>query len=119
LRKTDDTIAMGERLRRLRLLRGLPQHKIGDALGVSFQAVQKWETGENRLSAEHIASLAKFFGVSVGYFFFDDAPADAAATTAAELSARALVLAGRIDRLAPHHKHAVGCVIDALSGEAL
>ncbi len=62
-------VHVGRRLRQARLLAGLSQEELGDGIGVSFQAVQKYEHGENRLSASRLYRAAKLLGRSVAFFF--------------------------------------------------
>ena len=64
-------VHVGGRLRQARLLAGLSQEELGSGIGVSFQAVQKYEHGENRLSASRLFRAAKLLGRPVS-FFFDD-----------------------------------------------
>lgn len=64
-------VHVGRRLRQARLLAGLSQEELGEGIGVSFQAVQKYEHGENRLSASRLFRAAKLLARSVS-FFFDD-----------------------------------------------
>src|SRR5262249_7458061 len=66
-------LSVGARLRQARLLAGASQEDVGAAIGVSFQAVQKYENGENRLSAGRLAAAAKFLSVPMSFFFQDDA----------------------------------------------
>jgi transcriptional regulator with XRE-family HTH domain len=61
----------GARLREARRLRGYSQVEIGEALGVSFQAVQKYESGENRISAGRLVQLAAFLQVPLAFFAQD------------------------------------------------
>jgi len=75
-------LSVGARLRQARLLAGASQEDVGAAIGVSFQAVQKYENGENRLSAGRLAAAAKFLGVPMSFFFQDDANPAAATDTA-------------------------------------
>jgi transcriptional regulator with XRE-family HTH domain len=75
-------LSVGSRLRQARLLAGASQEEVGVAIGVSFQAVQKYENGENRLSAGRLASAAKFLGVPMSFFFQDDADPAGATDTA-------------------------------------
>lgn len=56
-------------LRARRLEREMSQDALGKALGVSFQQVQKYENGRNRLSASALYLAAKALGVDVGFFF--------------------------------------------------
>lgn len=57
--------------------------KIGTAIGVTFQAVQKYENGETRISAGRLAAAAKFLGVPMTFFFQDDTEPQTATETAA------------------------------------
>jgi transcriptional regulator with XRE-family HTH domain len=65
---------VGGRVRVRRLMLGLSQGKIADALGLTFQQVQKYEKGTNRISASRLHQLASILQVPIP-FFFDDAPA--------------------------------------------
>jgi transcriptional regulator with XRE-family HTH domain len=60
---------VGQRLREARLLAGLSQSELGGRVGVTFQAVQKYESGENRLSASRLLAAAKLLGKPVSFFF--------------------------------------------------
>ncbi|MCA0421322.1 helix-turn-helix domain-containing protein [Bosea beijingensis] len=80
---------VGSRVRMRRMLAGVSQEKLGEALGLTFQQVQKYEKGSNRISASRLQQIAKMLDVPVA-FFFDGAPtgdmpesgfADSAATT--------------------------------------
>ncbi len=68
---------VGNRIRVRRTLMGMGQVKLGEALGVSFQQVQKYESGANRASAGRLFQFAKIFNVPVSYFF-ENVPADSA-----------------------------------------
>ena len=62
-------VAIGARIRNLRLRHKLPQTALGEQLSVTFQQIQKYEKGSNRVSAGNLAQLAKFFGVPVQAFY--------------------------------------------------
>jgi transcriptional regulator with XRE-family HTH domain len=62
-------IAVGARLREARQFAGATQEELARALGISGQAVQKYEIGENRLSAGRLVAAAGFLGVPMAYFF--------------------------------------------------
>ena len=62
---------VGRRLREARLLAGLSQSQLGARIGVTFQAVQKYESGENRLSASRLLAVAEFLRQPVSFFFGD------------------------------------------------
>ena len=78
-------IHVGSRVRFRRMLLGMSQEKLGERLGLTFQQVQKYEKGINRIGASRLFDLAQVLGVSV-QFFYDNAPlpeARALATVAA------------------------------------
>ena len=60
---------VGKRLRQRREMRGLPQKELARALGISFQQVQKYESGANRISASKLWELCCVLDVEPGYFF--------------------------------------------------
>lgn len=60
---------VGGRLRQRRLLVGMTQEKLADAVGVSFQMVQKYEKGACRVGASRLLQISKALGVPVAYFF--------------------------------------------------
>ena len=62
-------VHVGKRLRQARLLAGLSQEELGAGIGVSFQAVQKYEQGENRLSASRLFRAARLLDRPVAFFF--------------------------------------------------
>jgi transcriptional regulator with XRE-family HTH domain len=63
----------GEKLRARRLMMKLSQAALGDAIGVTFQQIQKYEKGSNRISAAVLLLMARFFKVDISYFF-EEAP---------------------------------------------
>ncbi|MBN9440538.1 helix-turn-helix transcriptional regulator [Bosea sp. (in: a-proteobacteria)] len=64
---------VGSRVRMRRMLAGVSQEKLGEALGLTFQQVQKYEKGANRISASRLQQIAKMLDVPVS-FFFEGAP---------------------------------------------
>lgn len=76
---------VGRRLRMRRLLLGMSQERLGELLGLTFQQIQKYERGTNRLGASRLFEAAVVLDVDVGFFFADiDAPAAPAAAGLAE-----------------------------------
>lgn len=69
-------VHVGGRLRLRRMLLGLSQEKLGEGLGLTFQQVQKYEKGMNRIGASRLFELARILDVNVGYFFEDLTPVD-------------------------------------------
>jgi transcriptional regulator with XRE-family HTH domain len=64
---------VGSRLRMRRMMLGMSQEKLGEAFGLTFQQVQKYEKGMNRISASRLQQAAQILDVSVP-FFFEGAP---------------------------------------------
>lgn len=60
---------VGLRLRQLRTLMGLSQEKLAANLGLTFQQVQKYERGSNRIGASRLYDLSRILSVPVSYFF--------------------------------------------------
>lgn len=59
-----------------RLLLGMNQETLANALGLTFQQVQKYEGGANRVSASRLSAMADILGVPISYFFGDLRPDD-------------------------------------------
>ena len=64
---------VGGRVRLRRMMLGMSQEKLAEQLGLTFQQVQKYEKGVNRVAASRLFELAKVLGVGV-QFFYEDAP---------------------------------------------
>ncbi len=73
-------VHVGGRLRIRRTLLGLSQTALGEALGLTFQQVQKYERGANRMGSSRLYDLARVLDVPIEYFF-DDMPAAVAASS--------------------------------------
>ncbi len=79
---------VGNRVRLRRMLVGMSQEKLGEMLGLTFQQVQKYEKGVNRIGAGRLYQVANILGVPISYFYEDvseqepegDAPANDYAT---------------------------------------
>ncbi len=79
-------VHVGARIRVQRIMRGLTQSDLAGRVGISFQSVQKYERGENRVSASRLHEFAQALGVGEQYFFDGLAP-DGATARATALSA--------------------------------
>ena len=87
-------IHVGQRLRQRRWMLGLTQQQLAERVGIRFQQIQKYETGENRMSASRLWDIAAALNVPIAHFYDglggpavpdgegsgDDADADGAAT---------------------------------------
>ncbi|HEY3779352.1 MAG TPA: helix-turn-helix transcriptional regulator [Rhizomicrobium sp.] len=93
---------VGNRVRLRRMLVGMSQEKLGELLGLTFQQVQKYEKGVNRIGAGRLYQVASILGVPIGYFYED-------------------VLSGQeTDGAVPANDHAAPPVMEFLSsGEGL
>ena len=60
---------VGRRIRAQRLVRGLSQTDLGKSLGITFQQVQKYEKGANRVGAGRLTRIAEVLNVPVSFFF--------------------------------------------------
>lgn len=88
---------LGQRLRRRRWMLGLTQSQLGDRVGIKFQQVQKYETGQNRISASRLWDLANAVEAPISYFYdglsgpaaMADADADGQADAPSEAEADA------------------------------
>ena len=72
---------VGARVRMRRLMLGMTQEKLGDALGLTFQQVQKYEKGANRIGAGRLQQLSAILQAPVAFFFDGMRPATAVVTT--------------------------------------
>ena len=70
-------VHVGNRIRIRRMLIGMSQEKLGEQLGLTFQQVQKYEKGSNRVSASRLYQMARILNVPDQYFF-EDLPPEAA-----------------------------------------
>lgn len=69
-------VHVGSRIRLRRMTLGISQEKLGDNLGISFQQIQKYEKGTNRVGASRLQAIARTLDVAVS-FFFEDGPGEA------------------------------------------
>ncbi len=81
-------VHVGQRLRQRRVAVGLTQDRLAKSVGITFQQVQKYERGTNRIVASRLYELAKVLQVSVEYFF-EGLPPKAAAPSAGQREAPA------------------------------
>ncbi len=79
-------VHVGSRVRLRRTLLGMSQEKLGDAIGLTFQQVQKYERGANRVGASRLYDLSRVLDVPVSFFFEElgDASPPSGASEAAE-----------------------------------
>lgn len=88
-------VHVGNRVRLRRTLLGLSQEKLGESLGLTFQQVQKYERGANRIGASRLFDLSRVLDVPVAYFFDD------MANEVADYSPRQIAFAGMAEEPEP------------------
>ena len=64
-------VHVGQRIRLRRTLLGMSQEKLGEAIGLTFQQVQKYERGANRVGSSRLFDLGRVLDVTISYFFED------------------------------------------------
>ena len=69
---TVEDVAIGLRLRNARLQKNLSQSKIGELLGITYQQIQRYESGESKITATSLARIATFLDIPVAYFYCKD-----------------------------------------------
>ena len=66
-------VHVGSRVRLRRTMIGMSQEKLGEALGITFQQIQKYEKGANRIGASRLQQISSVLNTPIS-FFFEDAP---------------------------------------------
>ncbi|MYM56720.1 helix-turn-helix domain-containing protein [Thalassovita mangrovi] len=108
-------VHVGKKLKNLRVLRGLTQTDVAKGLNISFQQVQKYELGRNRISASKLFEIANILNVPPAYFFEGlDQNADASTPVIDEETARIASIFSKIkdERL----KAQIRSFVDAVAG---
>jgi transcriptional regulator with XRE-family HTH domain len=115
---------IGARLRTRRIQIGLSQGKLGEALGITFQQVQKYEKGANRMGASRLQQAAIALGVPVSHFYDDtpgdrpDGAPDPAPSTTDGLSPDEAALVAAFRRVSdPKLRRRVQQLVEAMGGE--
>ena len=80
-------VHVGDRLRTRRTLLGLSQTTLAEAIGLTFQQLQKYEKGSNRISASRLYDLSQILDIDISYFF-DDMGGTTAKASPAQISQR-------------------------------
>jgi transcriptional regulator with XRE-family HTH domain len=82
----------GARLRMRRMMVGMSQEKLAAAVGITFQQIQKYEKGANRIAASRLQQIARILQVPPAFFFDEAGPSDAPSAGFAEPDAGAYVV---------------------------
>lgn len=78
-------IHVGSRIRLRRTMLGMSQEKLGESLGITFQQIQKYEKGTNRVGASRLQNISSILNVPVS-FFFEDAPGESSSSGSSGLA---------------------------------
>jgi transcriptional regulator with XRE-family HTH domain len=110
-------IIVGGNIRALRAKRRISQLELGEALGLTFQQIQKYEKGTNRVSASKLHQIAVFLGVDIAALFEGANATEGSARPG--ISAEAYELAVHYDRLrSSAGKEALKTILTLMSGKA-
>jgi transcriptional regulator with XRE-family HTH domain len=86
---------IGQRLKELRIVRGLSQAELGERVSITFQQIQKYEKGSNRVSCSRLYQFARILDVPPAYFFGDLPTASVESTLTQDEQARRTYAASR------------------------
>jgi len=116
-RRVDEFV--GEQIRRRRTMLGLTQDQLAQALGISYQQVQKYETGTNRVSAGRLYDISRVLDSGVGVFFDGIEPDRESPDEAADRGNRATIELVRNFQaiMDPQVRRAVSSLVKSLSGQ--
>lgn len=110
---------VGARIRLRRKMLGVSQERLAEQLGLTFQQVQKYERGANRVSASKLHAIGAALGAHVSWFFEGLAgPEPGAANEPTPVSIEALDLGRRFDQLPAYQRRAVSDLMTALAAGA-
>jgi transcriptional regulator with XRE-family HTH domain len=108
-------VTVGRNVRRIRNLLGMSQETLAEKLGLTFQQVQKYEKGTNRISASKLVAVSQALDCSISQLFAD---VDASTNTVPVpiVSVAALKLAGQFDKISsPSQRDAVAKLVASLA----
>jgi len=109
-------VHVGARVKSRRLLLKISQETLANDLGITFQQVQKYESGDNRISASRLYEIAKCLKVDAGHFF---AELESTAGSAAEDPMNdeiAVMVVTKFNKLSENQRNVVLDVLDAMRG---
>lgn len=107
-------VHVGKRIRQMRVTSGMSQTELADQLGLTFQQLQKYESGANRCSASRLWDIAQALDQEISWFFVGLRETDPAVIDRRETRRGVLELARRINRCSPPVRKAVAALLDYL-----
>lgn len=112
-----EDLIIGANLRRIRQARGLSQEKLGEALDITFQQIQKYEKGTNRISGSRMVQLSRTLQCEIGDFF-SGLTSDHTSAPLPLFSKAALEVATLVETLPARQRVAFRNLIASLTGQA-
>lgn len=107
-------VHVGQRVRERRILLGMSQQNLGIAIGITFQQIQKYEKGTNRIGCSRLFDLAEAQNVPIAYFF-EGYTREGGSDENVGLDTRTLRLAGYFDGLPESHKDSIFDLVKSLA----
>jgi transcriptional regulator with XRE-family HTH domain len=112
-RNTAADVIFGHRLRQIRLQRGMTQVQLGEALGFSYQQVQKYESGVNAIASSHIKRLCETLRITPDQLY----EIDPETQELAKLSPYTIHMAQKINQLSANQRRAVTMLLKSFGVE--
>ena len=109
-------VHVGKKIKQMRAMRRLSQTDVAQKLNLSFQQIQKYEIGSNRVAASRLYELSKIFGVPTSYFF-EGLPEEESANDNQSLDSKILDAVTSIDD--DHVKTRIATFIEDVAGVAV
>lgn len=112
-----EDMIIGANLRRIRMSRALSQEKLGEAVNVTFQQIQKYEKGTNRIGGSRMVQLARVLDCPVESFFAGLTD-EQESTPLPLFSKAAMEVAALVEQLPPRQRLAIRNLVTSLTGQA-
>lgn len=113
----DDDLSIAVNIRRMRIELGISQEKLAEACGITFQQIQKYENGTNRVSGSRMVQIAKCFGVPVAAILHGVGDAPGVAVEGVDLTSQEVRTILRLRRVPKAAASSIGALIREMAGE--
>ena len=108
-------IHVGQRLKQQRILQGISQESLAKQLGITFQQIQKYENGTNRISASKLYELSQILKTPIQFFFENYQKSTQPIEKSSELTTKELHLIKNFRQLNPAQQQALTSLISKLT----